>query len=115
MRNMQSRKHRKRIVVIPITMVITLSMVIGLFFANMQQVEAKATLPGIETIVMNNSNSDPFVILEVLPNKASASLGYLVGGEEPINASGKAISDMPSKEERKVDFMIVRDEDGNIK
>ena len=101
MRNMQSRKHRKRIVVIPITMVITLSMVIGLFFANMQQVEAKATLPGIETIVMNNSNSDPFVILEVLPNKASASLGYLVGGEEPINASGKAISDMPSKEERK--------------
>ena len=108
MRNMQSRQHRKRIVVIPITMVITLSMVIGLFFANMQQVEAKATLPGIETIVMNNSNSDPFVILEVLPNKASASLGYLVGGEEPINDSGKAISDMPSKEEREEKFTAAR-------
>ena len=100
MRNRRLNKHKKRIVIIPVTLLLTVSMVAGLFYMNAQQVEAKATLPGIETVVLNNNNADPFVILEVLPDRKDATLGYLVAGEEPIDEFGNSISNMPSVDER---------------
>lgn len=63
------------------------------------EAEGYVTLPGIESILMKNSDSNPFVIVEVVANKADASLGYLVKGEEPIK-DGKTLHDMPTKVER---------------
>lgn len=58
-----------------------------------------ATLPGIEKITVLNDSANPFVIVEVVPDKSDARFGYLVGGEEPIY-NGKSLRDMPSAEER---------------
>ena len=65
---------------------------------------AKATLPGVEKIIQGNGTDNPFVILEIVPEKEDAALGYFVAGEEPVDASGKSIKDMPSKEEREARF-----------
>lgn len=54
-------------------------------------------LPGIEEI---NQDSSIFHILEVVPDGASASIGYLIGGEEPVK-DGKKLSELPSAYERK--------------
>ncbi len=57
------------------------------------------TLPGIESIVLNNNAGNPFVIVEVVADKADASMGLLIKGEEPV-LNGKALSDMPTGAER---------------
>jgi len=60
----------------------------------------KPTLPGIEKIVEDaKENGNTYTMLEVVADKADASLGYLVGGQEPYYM-GKALEDMPSAEER---------------
>ncbi|MEG2232099.1 MAG: hypothetical protein RRX92_08770, partial [Lachnospiraceae bacterium] len=61
---------------------------------------AKETLPGVETIMANNSQHNPYVILEVVPDKTQGSFGYLVEGEEPAASNSKSIKDMPVREER---------------
>ena len=67
---------------------------------------AKVTLKGINDIAdqhtysTNDANPAPFIILEVVPDKArDAAIGYLVAGEEPIH-EGKSPKDMPSTAER---------------
>lgn len=64
-----------------------------------QPVYAKETLPGVETIINNNGTNNPFVILEVVDQKSQAALGYLVGGEEPIQ-NGRALKDYPLSVQR---------------
>lgn len=60
----------------------------------------KPTLPGIEKIVEDaKENGSVYTMLEVVADKEDASLGYLVGGQEPFY-QGKALEDMPSVEER---------------
>ncbi len=100
------KKNRKKIIIPIITVLIALS-VIGLIFVQKQKnVYAKHTLPGIETIAANNGYYDPYIILEVVKDKADASLGYLIGGEEPIK-DGKSIKDFSTQEERLADFPTV--------
>lgn len=58
------------------------------------------TLPGIERLVKDAVDSgDTFHILEVVPSKENASIGYLVGGEEPV-LEGRKLSELPSRAER---------------
>ena len=58
------------------------------------------TLPGIEKLVYDTvSSGDTFHILEIVPSKEDASIGYLIGGEEPV-ASGRKLSELPSQSER---------------
>lgn len=45
------------------------------------------------------SSGDAFHILEIVPSKENASIGYLIGGEEPV-ASGRKLSELPSQSER---------------
>lgn len=60
-------------------------------------VQASATLPGIARLVEEDG---VFHILEVVPDGANASIGYLIGGEEPVK-DGKKLSELPSAYERK--------------
>ncbi|MDD2969815.1 MAG: DUF5057 domain-containing protein, partial [Lachnospiraceae bacterium] len=64
-----------------------------------KQAYAKETLQGVETIINNNGTNNPYVILEVVPEKNDAAMGYLVGGEEPIHQA-KALNDIPNKDLR---------------
>ena len=97
---MDRKKHKKkRIIMINLTIVALVVFTLLAVSLRKTAVIAKATLPGIETIVMNNSNASPYVILEVVPQKSDAKLGFLVGGEEPVS-NGKSIKDMPSAAER---------------
>lgn len=58
------------------------------------------TLPGIEKLVYDTvASGDTFHILEIVPSKENASIGYLIGGEEPV-ASGRKLSELPSQSER---------------
>lgn len=65
------------------------------------EVKAQAkTLPGIEKLVYDTvASGDTFHILEIVPSKEDASIGYLIGGEEPV-ASGRKLSELPSQSER---------------
>lgn len=100
-----TKKMRKRIIGVGAT---ALAVVIAgevILSSTQSAYAANATLPGIEETVQNHSgNNKPFVILEVVPNKADASLGLLIGGEEPINDDAKSIKDMPSADERVAHF-----------
>lgn len=58
------------------------------------------TLPGIEQLVSDYiASGETFHILEVVPDRSDASIGYLVGGEEPV-IQGKKLSHMPAAYER---------------
>lgn len=99
---MNINKLKKKKYIYPaLAVLLVVAMTGGVLLGDSQKVHAqKASLPGIEKIVMNNSSDTPFTILEVLPDKKDAKLGYLVGGEEPVDDSGRSLRDMPNKAER---------------
>ena len=99
---MNINKLKKKKYIYPaLAVLLVVSMTGGVLIGDSQKVHAqKASLPGIEKIVMNNSSDAPFTILEVLSDKKDAKFGYLVGGEEPVDDSGRSLRDMPNKAER---------------
>jgi len=95
---MDRKKRIKRIG--SMVAILVISIVCVSYFVSLgMKAYANHTLPGIETIVANNGTYKPFTILEVVDSKANASLGYLVGGEEPVS-NGKSLADMPAENER---------------
>lgn len=69
-------------------------------YGSMEVKAKEKTLPGIEKLVYDTvSSGDTFHILEIVPSKEDASIGYLIGGEEPV-ASGRKLSELPSPFER---------------
>lgn len=69
-------------------------------YGSMEVKAQEKTLPGIEKLVYDTvSSGDTFHILEIVPSKEDASIGYLIGGEEPV-ASGRKLSELPSPFER---------------
>ena len=69
-------------------------------YGSMEVKAKEKTLPGIEKLVYDTvSSGDAFHILEIVPSKEDASIGYLIGGEEPV-ASGRKLSELPSQFER---------------
>lgn len=59
------------------------------------------TLPGIEKLVQDTvaSSDGTFHVLEIVPSKKDASIGYLIGGEEPVS-EGRKLSELPASSER---------------
>lgn len=82
-----------------IAVILTIVVVSVMIGTDKQPLYAKETLPGVETIINHNGSNNPFVILEVVPDMSKASLGYLVGGEEPISG-GKSLRDYPLSTQR---------------
>ena len=69
-------------------------------YGSMEVKAQEKTLPGLEKLVYDTvSSGDAFHILEIVPSKEDASIGYLIGGEEPV-AGGRKLSELPSQSER---------------
>ncbi len=87
-------KFRKKIVV-PITLILVVCLVVGtlVIYDSLTSVEANASFNGISNIVSSHGKDSPFNIVEVVPSKQEynnmASIGYLIGGQEPVNLRQK--------------------------
>ena len=99
------KKHSVRIINRIVAGVMAIILVVGL--SNHEGIGTgvqaqKPTLPGIEKIVADaKENGLVYTMLEVVATKEDATLGYLVGGQEPYY-KGKALEDMPHKDEREI-------------
>lgn len=71
-------------------------------YGSMEVSAREMTLPGIEKLVQDTvaSSDGTFHILEIVPSKKDASIGYLIGGEEPVS-EGRKLSELPAASERK--------------
>ena len=80
---------------------IALAVGVGQSYGSMEVNAQERTLPGIEKLVQDTvaSSDGTFHILEIVPAKENATIGYLAGGEEPV-AEGRKLSEMPSVTER---------------
>ena len=79
-------KFRKKIVV-PITLILVVCLVVGtlVIHDSLTSVEANVSFNGISNIVSSHGKDSPFNIVEVVPSNNMASIGYLIGGQEPVN------------------------------
>lgn len=70
-------------------------------YGSMEVSAREMTLPGIEKLVQDTvaSSDGTFHILEIVPFKKDASIGYLIGGEEPVS-DGRKLSELPAASER---------------
>lgn len=70
-------------------------------YGSMEVSAREMTLPGIEKLVQDTvaSSDGTFHILEIVPLKSDASIGYLIGGEEPVS-EGRKLSELPASSER---------------
>ena len=70
-------------------------------YGSMEVSAHEMTLPGIEKLVQDTvaSSDGTFHILEIVPSKSDASIGYLIGGEEPVS-EGRKLSELPALSER---------------
>lgn len=70
-------------------------------YGSMEVSAQEMTLPGIEKLVQDTvaSSDGTFHILEIVPSKKDASIGYLIGGEEPVS-DGRKLSELPAASER---------------
>ena len=70
-------------------------------YGSMEVSAQEMTLPGIEKLVQDTvaSSDGTFHILEIVPSKSDASIGYLIGGEEPVS-EGRKLSELPAALER---------------
>ncbi len=71
-------------------------------YGSMEVSAQEMTLPGIEKLVQDTvaSSDSTFHILEIVPSKEDASIGYLIGGEEPVS-DGRKLSELPAASERR--------------
>lgn len=76
------RKVKKRIVR-GVCLTLAAAAAAGLFLQTTMSVQAATAMPGIETIVKDNSEDKPFRILELVDNSADAEIGYYISRQEP--------------------------------
>lgn len=91
-------KLRKKIVV-PISLTLTGCLVVAAFVLNdsLTKVDANVAFNGISDIVSSHGKDRPFNIVEVVPDKKMASIGYLIDGQEPDDWFG-TLSKMSDKD-----------------
>lgn len=111
----KNHKLRNRIIAISAATTVFLGTLWGALSLTKDSAYAsRVTLKGIDALASAHSvtsadqQPDPYIILEVVPDKNQAMFGYLVGGEEPIY-EGKSIKDMPSEDERRIRFKQFED------
>ena len=95
-------KHKNSYVKKCIAGVLTIALAAGVC-QNYGSIEASAqemTLPGIQQLVQEKqTQGETFHILEIVADKSNASIGYLIGGEEPVS-EGRKLSELPAASER---------------
>ncbi len=85
----------KKKVILPIMLVLTGSVltVALVVYNSLTGVKADAVFDGVTNIVNNkNETNSTFNIVELVPNRDMATIGYLVSGQEPDNISDGALS-----------------------
>lgn len=100
-------RAKKKYIWSALTLTLAGVVIVGTVLSTTQTALARPTLPGVEKIIQNNSNENPFVILEIVPDTKDASLGFFVDGEEPVDDSGRSIKDMPGATERAARFLAI--------
>lgn len=69
-------------------MILTFAIVIGAVLFNSNLTIAADSLPGIESIRNEiTADTNAYRILEIVPNAEASEFGFLVGGQEPLNAT----------------------------
>lgn len=102
-------KLRKKIVV-PISLTLTGCLVVAAFVLNdsLTKVGANVAFNGISDIVSSHGKDKPFNIVEVVPDKKMASIGYLIDGQEPDDWFG-TLAQMSDKDgagvKKRADYM----------
>ena len=95
---LQKIKKNKKLILIPVSVILAIAVVLGVVISDVNTTLAKATLPGVESIIIRNNNDNPYTILEVVPSYEDARLGYLIGGEEPTHDEKTELSKTGDKE-----------------
>ncbi|SCP94737.1 DUF5057 domain-containing protein [Anaerobium acetethylicum] len=67
------------------------------------EVLAKSTLPGVERIISQNSETNKFSVLEIVPEQSMGEIGYYIGGSEPANWT-EQLSRLTTKDAR-IDYV----------
>ena len=96
-------RHKKHNTKKYIAGILTIALAAGVCqsYGSMEVSAQEMTLPGIEKLVQDTvaSSDGTFHILEIVPSKSDASIGYLIGGEEPVS-KGRKLSELPASSER---------------
>lgn len=89
----------KKKIVVPISLTLTGCLVVAAFVLNdsLTKVDANVAFNGISDIVSSHGKDKPFNIVEVVPDKKMASIGYLIDGQEPDDWFG-TLSKMSDKD-----------------
>lgn len=62
--------------------------VTAIFVHSSQTVEANEVFNGIDSIISYNNEANPFNVVELVPDRGMAEIGYLMDGQEPDNWLG---------------------------
>lgn len=102
MEHNQSKSNWKQTAKKCIAGVLTIALAAGVCqsYGSIEASAQEMTLPGIQQLVQEKqTQGDTFHILEIVADKSNASIGYLIGGEEPVS-EGRKLSELPAASER---------------
>lgn len=102
MKHNQSNSNWKQTAKKCIAGVLTIALAAGVCqsYGSIEASAQEMTLPGIQQLVQEKqTQGETFHILEIVADKSNASIGYLIGGEEPVN-EGRKLSELPAASER---------------
>ena len=95
-------KHKSSYLKKCIAGVLTIALAAGVCqsYGSIEASAQEMTLPGIQQLVQEKqTQGETFHILEIVADKSNASIGYLIGGEEPVS-EGRKLSELPAALER---------------
>lgn len=95
-------KHKSSCLKKCIAGVLTIALAAGVCqsYGSIEASAQEMTLPGIQQLVQEKqTQGETFHILEIVADKSNASIGYLIGGEEPVS-EGRKLSELPAASER---------------
>lgn len=95
-------KHKSSYLKKYIAGVLTIALAAGVCqsYGSIEASAQEMTLPGIQQLVQEKqTQGETFHILEIVADKSNASIGYLIGGEEPVS-EGRKLSELPAAAER---------------
>ena len=100
---------------------------------NVEQVQAKDTLPGISNIVASVTQENPYTILEIVPDVATTTvfaddvlvsgnsitqsmgmIGYYIGGQEPVQLSKDLLLFNSAEERKNYVNQLYKNENGTV-
>ena len=56
---LQKIKKNKKLILIPVSVILAIAVVLGVVISDVNTTLAKATLPGVESIIIRNNNDNP--------------------------------------------------------